>query len=351
MSRLLLLAIALATRGEVAAVADPLAAAVAGGGFPRTTSVLAEQGGAVVLERYFAGSNAGTLNDPRSVGKSITALAVGIAIADGKLPSVDAPAFGYLGRLRPFAHDGPAKRAITLADLLTMSSALACDDNDPASPGNEENMYPQQRWARWAVDLPVKPGYARDGTGRGPWSYCTAGVFLLGQILQQATGQPVDRYVEQRLFAPLGITRWQWNRSPAGEVMTGGQLRLTTRDLAKLGRLVLDGGRWQGKVVVPEAWIRQALTAHRKPARVANPAGDLDYGYLFWRRDYRTACGRGAGTAWFMSGNGGNHVVALPALDAVAVVTRVHYNSRGMHDQSFRLLEDQVLPRVACRRP
>jgi CubicO group peptidase (beta-lactamase class C family) len=346
--RVLLLLLFACHRSGASNPTDSLAAAVAGGAFPRTTSVLALRGQQTVTQHYFGGTDQATLHDPRSVGKSVTALAVGIAIEAGKLPSVDAPAFAYLAHLRPFASDGPLKAGITLADLLTMSSALACDDNDPDSPGNEENMYPQRMWARWAVDLPVKPGYARDAGGRGPWAYCTAGTFLLGQILERATGQPVDRFIETRLFAPLGITRWQWRRSPAGEVMTGGQLRLATRDLAKLGRMVLDDGRWQGRRVVPAAWIRRALAVQRDPGGRADPRGEYQYGYLFWRRDYTTRCGRSSG--WLMSGNGGNHVVMLPALDAVVVVTTVNYNTRGMHDQTVRLLERHVLPELPCRR-
>ena len=77
--------------------------------FPRTTSVLVEQGGKLLHERYYRRTDVETLHDPRSVGKSVTGLAVGIAIADKKIPSVDAPAFGYLQDLRPFAGDGPGK--------------------------------------------------------------------------------------------------------------------------------------------------------------------------------------------------------------------------------------------------
>jgi CubicO group peptidase (beta-lactamase class C family) len=326
--------------------ADPLVAAVQAGEYPRTTSVLLQRGGRTVYERYFAGTDAGTLRDVRSVGKSITGLAVGVALQEGALPSAEAPALAGLASLRPFAHDGPLKSAITIADLLTMSSALACDDDDEDSPGNEENMYPQRVWARWAVDLPVKAGYRRDAAGRGPWFYCTAGVFLLGQILQQAVGQPVDRYIEQRLFAPLGIRRLMWRRSPTGEVQTGGQLQLTTRDLARLGRLLLDRGRWQGKQVIPASWIDRSLSPHRRPNRAADPRGELHYGYLFWRRSFATTCG--PSTGWFMSGNGGNHVVVFDDPDAVAVITTVNYNTRGMHDQSWRLLETHLLPRLPC---
>lgn len=165
---------------------EPLGAlprAVAQGHFPRTTGVLLAVRGRLVYEAYFGDGGRDTLNDTRSVGKSITALAVLAAQADGLFASLSEPAFARLPDLAPFAHDGPLKQGITLEDLLTMSSALDCNDDDPASPGNEENMYPRERWSRWAVDLPVRAGYGRDSTGRGPFSYCTAGTFLLGQVL------------------------------------------------------------------------------------------------------------------------------------------------------------------------
>ena len=311
------------------------------GEFPKLTSVLALEDGKTTYEGYFGGTDAETLQDTRSATKSITSLAAGIAVAEGKIRSVSSPAFAFLADLKPFAHDGETKSAITVEDLLTMSSALDCDDNEDQSPGNEENMYPKQVWTRWAVDLPVKAHYARDASGRGPFAYCTAGVFLLGQIIQRAAGMRVDRYLEEKLFKPLGIARWQWPTSPSGEVMTGGGLRLRSRDLAALAQMLLDGGKWQGKQVVPESWANAALAVHRK----AN--GSQDYGYLFWRRDYRTRCGRFSG--WYMAGNGGNAIIVFKDLDAAVVVTRANYNTKGMHQQTVRLLEEYALPDLACR--
>jgi CubicO group peptidase (beta-lactamase class C family) len=312
--------------------ASTLRASVAAGNYPRTTSVLVVKDRRLVIEEYFEPGGREVLNDPRSAMKSVTSLAVGAALADGRLRSVTEPAFARLGDLGPFANDGALKQAITIEDLLTMSSALDCNDWDDASVGNEENMYPRERWVRWAVDLPTKLQYARDAAGRGPFSYCTAGTLLLGQIVQRATGEPVDRYVERRLLQPLGIRRAEWPRSPTGEVMTGGGLRLRSRDLAKLGLLVLSRGRWQRTRILPEEWLGQALAPH---GRVD---AEQEYGYLFWRRDYRTPSGPVSG--WYMSGNGGNVVVAVPQRNLVVVVTRVHYNSRGMHQQTAALVEE-----------
>jgi CubicO group peptidase (beta-lactamase class C family) len=317
-----------------------IAQAIERGDAPKTTSVLVMRGDKLLYEHYFGGTSEATLQDPRSVTKSLTALTVGIAIDRHILPGVDAPAFAYLSDLAPFASAGPLKDAITIEDLLTMSSALDCNDDDDSSPGNEANMYPRPAWARWAVDLPVRGDYQRDATGRGPWHYCTAGVFLLGQIIQRAAKQPIDQFIAANIFAPLGITRWEFARSDTGEVMTGGSLRLRSRDLARLGRLVLDGGKAGTTQIVPAAFVRAATTVHRD----ALPG--QDYGYLFWHRVYAAPCGRIEG--WFMSGNGGNAVVVFPSLDALAVITRTSYNTHGMHSQTVKLIETQILPELAC---
>jgi CubicO group peptidase (beta-lactamase class C family) len=316
-------------------------AAIDRGEFPQTTSVMVVQDGATVYEHYWQ-ANVDTQHDTRSATKSITALAVGIALGQGKLPSVDAPAFGYLADLAPFANDAPAKQSLTVADLLTMSSALDCNDDVDDSPGNEENMYPKQQWARWAVDLPTR-AYARDATGRGPFAYCTAGVFLLGQIVARAVGAKIDDWLDDVLFHPLGITQGEWSKSPSGEIMTGGGLRLRTRDLVVLARMVMAGGNWQGRQIVPAEFIARATTVQR---RASNEA---EYGYLFWNRQYRSTCGTTSG--WFMSGNGGNAIVILRELHAVVAVTRVHYNSRGMHDETRKLIETFVLPNLPCPGP
>lgn len=315
-------------------------AAISRGEFPKTTSVLVMRKGRLVYEKYFGDGGPQVLNNTRSATKSITALAIGAAMADGSIRALDQPAFGFFGDLRPFQHDGPLKEDITLADLLTMSSALDCNDDVAASPGNEDNMHPQPVWTRWAVDLPTKPDYRRDATGRGPFAYCTAGAMLLGQVVERATGVRVDRYVERRLLEPLGIRRFEWAKSPAGEIMTGGGLLLTARDLGKIAQLVLDEGQWHGRSLLPPPFIQDALTVHR------NAYPGQDYGYFFWHRQYATTCRQT--DAWFMAGNGGNAILVFKDLDAVVVVTRENYNKRGMHEETIRLVQDYVLPALPC---
>jgi CubicO group peptidase (beta-lactamase class C family) len=319
-----------------------IAAAIERGEVPDTKSVLVMRGGQILHESYFGGADVETLHNTRSAGKSITALAVGIAIDRGLVPGVDALVFPYLSDLAPFAHGGPLKDAITFEDFLTMSSALDCNDDDAKSPGNEENLYPLDDWARFAVDIPVKADYRRDASGRGPWSYCTAGTFLLGQAVQRAAKQPIDEFMAEHLFKPLGISRWEFFRSKTGEVFTGGGLSLRTRDWAAIAEAVRSGGVHQGKQVVPREFVREALTIHRR----AYDDPPTDYGYLFWRFTYRTPCGDFGG--WSMAGNGGNRVTIVEKLDTVIVVTRTHFSQPGMHQQTASLIEKHILPELAC---
>jgi CubicO group peptidase (beta-lactamase class C family) len=204
-------------------------------------------------------------------------------------------------------------------------------------------MHAQQRWGRWAVDLAAKRDYQRDSAGRGPFAYCTAGAFLLGQIIQRAARTPVDRYIEKSILTPLGISKWEWPRSPTGEVMTGGGLRLRALDLARIAQMIVNDGRWRTSQVVPAASVNAATTAHSK----AN--AEHDYGYLFWQHTYVTQCASASG--WYMAGNGGNAIVALKDLDAAIVITRKNYNSRRMHQQTVDLLEKYVIPTLACAQP
>ncbi|HET9863833.1 MAG TPA: serine hydrolase [Steroidobacteraceae bacterium] len=332
-----------ATPADVTLHANPLeslTAARVDAEFPDTTSVLVYKDDRLVFERYFGTGGMQVLNDTRSASKALTALIVGQAIADGALRSADQPVFALLPDLAPFRHDGPLKQAITLMDLLTMSSALDCDDFDARSAGNEENMYPQTRWSRWVVDLPVRADYRRGAAGRGPFAYCTGGVFLAGQVVQRATHMPLDQYFDARLFRPLGIRERQWTRSPSGEFQAGGGLRLRSRDLLKLGVLIMGHGNWRGAQLVPEAWVRRMQT-------ISNVVDDQrGYGVLYWQRQFTSPCGTLNG--WYMAGNGGTVVMTVPLRSLVAVVTRTHYDQKDMHEQTARLLQEHVFAALPC---
>jgi CubicO group peptidase (beta-lactamase class C family) len=273
--------------------------------------------------------------------KHVTSLLVGIAVDQGLL-SVTDPVLPYFPHLLPTANPDPRKAAITIEDLLTVSSLLECDDSNPFSRGNEERMYLVEDWARFALDLPVRgfpswaPKPAESPYGRS-FSYCTAGVVVLGQLLERATGLDVPTYAERHLFEPLGIVEAEWQLTPTGHAMTGGGLPLRSRDLLALGRLVVDRGVHRGVRVLSEEWLEASTRAH------AQVDDQTAYGYLWWLRSFATPAGTYAGC--YMTGTGGNRVLVLPDLGLVAVLTTTNYRERDAHDLSDRLL-DAVLAAV-----
>lgn len=311
------------------------------GDFKKIGSVLVARHGKLVYEGYFDG-DANTHRNTRSATKSITSILIGLAIQEGKLSGVDAKVLALLPEHgRKLQNPDPRKDKITVEDFLTMSSALECDDWNDYSRGNEERMYLVEDWAQFILDLPIAgrtpgetPKYGRF------FSYCTGGVFTLSEVITKATGMRTDRFAQEKLFAPLGISadRVTWPYSPLGVPMTGGGLALTSSDLLKLGQLYLNGGNWNGTQLVNALWVKASTTPHAKIDE------NTEYGYLWWLKSF----GAGAKTypAFFMTGNGGNKVMVFPTLDMVVVITSTNYNTKGMHEQTEKLLVEHVLAAV-----
>jgi CubicO group peptidase (beta-lactamase class C family) len=300
---------------------------------PGITSFLLEVGGVRVADFVSPELERGA-PDLRSATKSITALLVGIAIDRGEIASVDAKVVDLLPELAEAWKGDDRKRAMTVEHLLTMRSGLDCDDWNPKSPGFEDAMYETRDWlAFWAKQPMAAPPGER-------YSYCTGNAIALGKIVAAAAQQPLDRYAETHLFGPLGIAgaTWErWNRDR--EIDSGGHLRLAPRDLLKIGRLVLDRGETGGRRIVSAAWI-DAMTA----VRSAVPDRPQSYGYLWWldrTKDPKLPATR----LQFAWGNGGNFLIVLPEIRAVAVFTGTRFNKPEALEPMF-WLRDRLLAAI-----
>ncbi|HJR82728.1 MAG TPA: serine hydrolase [Sphingomicrobium sp.] len=323
-----------------------LDAAVRAGDFQKTTSIVVLREGKLLHEAYFEG-DADTLRNTRSLTKTVTALLVGAAIGRGHISGVGQPVMRWFAHLRPLENPDPRKDRITIEDFLTMSSLLECDDENSFSRGNEERMYLVEDWAKFALDLPIK-GFApwvtppaKSPYGRA-WSYCTAGVTTLGAMLERATGKPLPQFADEALHRPLGIAKAEWQITPAGYAQAGGGTGYRTRDLATIAELVRRGGEWNGRQVIPRAFM-DAMT--RPQAHISEQRGD--YGYLTWLPTHTV--GERRFRALAMLGSGGNRAVVIPELQLVAVITSENFGNRDAHALSQRLLERMILPAVLAQ--
>lgn len=319
-----------------------IAAGVADSSFQQITSVLAAQRGALVYERYFGDGAPERENDIRSAGKSVTSILVGIAIDRGLLGSDDEPVFQHFSE-HPIKNPDPRKLKISVQDLLTMSSVLECNDWNSFSRGNEERMYLIEDWVGFVLGLPVRgipPWEAKpeDSPYGRNFSYCTGGVFLLGALLERRAKLPLPEFAKRYLFEPTGVGEVRWPMSPLGIAQGGGGLQIRSRDLLKLGQLMLDRGQGPNGRVVSERWVTQSF---RPRAAVAGQDG-VEYGYLWWIYAFEVD-GRTYPT-YAAAGNGGNYLFVTPALEFTAVTTATAYNQPYMHRQSQAIFKDHLLP-------
>ena len=203
---------------------DTLTTRLTDGEYGSATSVIIMQSGETVYEAYFREADAETLHDTRSVTKTITGYAVATAIDDGLL-TLSSAASGFFPDYEPEIAADPRKAQITVEDLLTMSSVMECNDWTEFSAGNEERMYLTEDWSRFFWSLPIRgyPSWAtppEEATYGRAFSYCTAGVQLLGELVSRAGEQPLTERIEQRIFEPLGIDNWEWPRNGPGSWRT-----------------------------------------------------------------------------------------------------------------------------------
>jgi CubicO group peptidase (beta-lactamase class C family) len=316
--------------------------AVRKGALHNLHAVLVARAGRLAVERYYEGRDErwgmplGTVkfdpevkHDLRSISKSVVGLLYGIALAEGKVPPPDQPLVDQFPAYKDLMTD-PQRRRLTVAHALSMTLGTEWNEDLPyTDPRNGEHaMELAHDRYRFVLDRPLvaEPG--------SRWNYNGGATALLGHLIARGVGKPLLDYAREVLFDPLGIRDAEWTPGTNGEAAAASGLRMRPRDLATLGQLVLDRGRWGEQQVVPADWLDQSFTPH------AHVEEGIDYGYQWWLGRLREN-----GRPWVAGfGNGGQRLVVVPELRLVIVIMAGNYNRPDQSEMPFAVLHKFVLP-------
>ena len=332
------------TRGET--MDQKLQAAFEAGDLPGLHAVVVRLKGETVGEVYFDGEDErwgrslgmvahgpDVLHDVRSVTKSVVGLLYGIALSEGLVPALDAPLLAQFPAYADLA-DGSDREKITVRHALTMQMGTEWDESLPyTDPRNSEiAMELAEDRFRFALDRPMVdvPGTR--------WSYNGGALALIGKLIEDGTGRTLDDYAGEKLFAPLGVTQFEWVRGADGVASAASGLRLRAPDLATLGEMVASEGAYGGVQVVPAEWMAQSLV----------PAVTIQEGFHYGLLWYLSEA-RGGDVVAHAIGNGGQRLLVQPKADFVLAVLAGRYNDPEAWRLSIDILVNFALPEVRAR--
>ncbi|MGX9966867.1 serine hydrolase domain-containing protein [Roseomonas sp. F4] len=330
--------------GFVADLAERLDFGIRSGLLRGLHGVLLARDGRILLERYDDGPDEAwgrpigqvamgpeVLHDLRSVTKSIVGLLYGIALSRGQVPPPEAPLYPNFPEFADLTAD-PARSGMRVEHALSMTMGLRWDESGSyLNALNSEIAMEQARSRlRYVLEQPVAtpPGQR--------WTYSGGATSVLGALITRGSGQSLPNYAREALFGPLGIAQFEWHGRAAGEESAASGLRLTLRDLARIGEMVRQSGAVEGRQVVPRDWI----AASTRPV-IATGDG-LHYGrHWFIGRD---APGAGPPQPWFGGfGNGGQRIWIMPAAGLTLAIFASRYNAPDAWVAPTRVWREIVL--------
>ncbi|MFC1975769.1 serine hydrolase domain-containing protein [Chloroflexota bacterium] len=285
-------------------------------------SVVVVHNGYIVTEKYYSPYKQDSRHDMYSITKSVVSALIGIAIQAGYINSVDDLVLDFFPE-RTFENDDALKRSITLEHLLTMSSGLEWDWDEMVSTWD---------WVQYVLDQPM---YTEPGT---EFYFSSGNAHVLSAIIQEASGLDTRDFAQLYLFDPLGISDMKWKTDLDGIPKGGWGLAMKPRDMAKLGYLYLNQGRWDGRQIIPAEWIKASTERHIRVPEPLEP-WDLYMGYLWWLHE---------DGPYAAHGMKGQFIYVIPESDLVVVFTSNITDAKFAHPQL--LIRDYIIPAVTTAR-
>jgi len=273
--------------------------------------------------------------------KSITSLCIGVAIDLGYISDVKQSIFDYLPDYQHLRTKQNEK--ITIENLLTMTSGLQWEEWK-ISLGSIKN----DQIAIWFYEGgPIKyvlgkPMVAEPGKR---FNYSGGDIQLLAEILKNATGMALDDFSAKYIFEPMGIKKYDWYLVfPTGEIQAAGGLKLTPREMVKIGAMMLNKGVYGGKRIISEEWVEKCLYPYRQNINIKVPGEDIGkvgYSYNWWTKTSTSR--KKEADLFFALGWGGQKIIVVPDLEMIVVFTGANYTSK-VHQ--FEILERFIMPSI-----
>ena len=357
--------------GEVSDVglnSAPLSQAVAdidAGKFGEIHSMLVYKDGLLVMEEYFPGHKYQWVqpnyhgvyvnwdhyhrHNIMSAGKSFISALVAIAIDQGHINSVQDSIWAYLPNHQHLQTE--EKNAITIEHLVTMTSGLEWDEWSAPYLTDANSII--DLWVNCTDQIACILSHDIVHQPASHFTYSGGDMILLGEIVQNATGEDIDDYLEQQLLEPLGIPRTVWLRFDNGIANTSGELHLTPREMLKFGILYLNDGEWEGEQLIPAEWVEKCKTPYTgKNSSWLNTAiwpipgddgtwGRRGYAYTWWT--HRLSGSGHKVDIFYASGFGGQQIFVIPELDIVVVFTGGNYQQML---PNMKIIRRYILPAV-----
>lgn len=318
--------------------------------YPNIHSVLVAKNGSLIYEKYFSGNDQNygkdigtihhkdtTLHDLRSISKSVVSACIGIAIDQGIIKGVDQKISDFFPEI---SFEGE-KSIWTIEHFLTMTTGLVWNENVPYNDSKNDEI--QMTYSKDPVVYVVKkPLQNKPGE---KFNYNGGATQVLAEIIERASSTALDQFANEHLFLPLGIENFKWNKysvwEGADEFAAPSGLRLTSRDLLKIGLLYRNQGNWNNKQVISEKWINESFKQKIEfPSEVSD--GNEWYGYQFWI--WPDIFQNDEFTMIAANGNGGQNIFWDLENDLVVVTTAGNYNKWDIKNDPYALLKNEIYP-------
>jgi CubicO group peptidase (beta-lactamase class C family) len=296
--------------------------------FPKVDSMLIVRHGKLAYERYYNQGSKKRLHKLESAGKSFLSAIFGIVYDKGLFKSLDDKVYGYYKKFfKDIKNWDQRKAKMTIHHLMTMRSGWDCDINY-ANKRCSKQMLPGKsniESIKWVLDRPMafEPGSKMQYTDVNP--------IMLDTLIYLVSGKTTAEIARTNLYGPMGISKKNFGA-------------FTSRQMAMLGHLYLNKGKWNGEQIISENWIEKS-TKNIYPLKRIKPGIVQGYGYFWWVGKFKSKTSDLIVDGFFAAGNGGQYIIILPSVDMVVVFTGHDYDTPGM-TKTIKIVEDYILPAI-----